>query len=366
MGIYILMTLIVIFFSFIYSLNTNTEQVSVRKRLVSIIIEKSTLLVVILALALPGVFRYNIGTDYMLYHVEYLSYEITGDSRHDFGFRLLERITQQTGLGYQGLIAISFFIFIVGFISLSIYISQDLVIAGLLLLFTYNYFIAYSLIAQYTAVGFVCLFLRELLKDKYVLSSLYLFMAGSMHSSAYVFIVVFVLYFMLKRYKTIKINIVPLSIFVLAVIPIIGQSLLIAIIERTRFAGYTYDQTYMSLTSFSFVVINICVAIYMTSVFLLKPTLKSNLALDVFYVVQLIATVLTFMQGQITLIFRLIYYFSFFQIISLPLFTNLFFQKKISRYINVVILLFYLIWFIKYPYMGDYYSTFPYKSIFEG
>lgn len=365
MEIYIIMILSIILFSFIYDICRTGKEIVTRNRTI-VFWKRLSLLLVIASLLIPGILRYGIGTDYGLYSGEYYVYEITGYSRHDFGFRFLERLTQNLHLGFYGLIAITFTIFILGSVLLISELSDNLMISILLLIFSYNYFISYSLIAQYTALGCVCLFLKYMIHDKYVISLIWLFIAGSMHSSAYIFILVFLAYILLSKIKKAREKILLSSLLLLLLSVVIGKIAVLSIVYNTRFSGYINDASYSSLTSTSFVVINIITASYMVIAFLIKPYLKKDKLLNLMFLLQIIALIFSLLQGEITLIFRLIYYFSFFQIVSLQLFTKKLFAKETTCVmVEFLILISFIIWFILFPFDGDYYNTFPYISIFD-
>lgn len=321
----------------------------------------------VLPLCILGIFRYGIGTDYNLYKGEYYSVSIGGKPHYDSGFTFINKVAIRFHFGYQFVIALSFLLFISGIYFFAFkYCSDRFFFITSLLIFSYNYFIAYSMIAQYAALGMLFFSFSFLLDDNYCKSIICALVATSLHVSACFFIVLIVLYWFFSIWRGVKTKLLLTVLMITTIIICLGMPLVFYILKKTRFAGYLTDATYSGLTSMSFIIINTVVAIFQIYLVIRNKKIAQSSGMDIMLFIQFLAMLLSFLQGSITLLFRFIYYLSAFSIVSLPIFIKQINNKFLRNVISVLTISSFVIWWIAFPMKNDYYHVIPYVSIFGG
>lgn len=332
----------------------------------------STLLacIVLVPLCLIGCLREGIGTDYGLYESEYYKIVLGNSAHFDIGYIILNKILIGLGLGYQFVVAISFIFFIGGLYYFVFRHCRNCVFfATALLIVTYNYFIAYSLMAQYTAIGLLFVSLSFLFEKRYVGAIAFSIFASLMHSSAIFFFGIIVLFFFLNRRRAIRLQTIIVLIVAFGILGIACREFIPFIVSKTRFGGYLTDSNaqilYGSLSSNSSIVINIAVLLFQLYLIAKNRQMLQSPQIELLILLQFFAVFFSLLQGQIILMFRFIYYLSVFQIVSLPIYVSSVNSKKKQFNYCIVILLCFLIWWLLFPMHNDYYHVLPYVSIFS-
>lgn len=357
------------FFAALHDLSENTKTVFNKKNFLSISPSKESssvfLILTILPLWLLGIFRSGIGTDYSLYQEEFYNVFHGGEPHYDIGFTFLNKIAIALGLGYQFVVATSFSIFLFGvFFFANNFCKKSILFFSLLLFFSYNYFISFSLIAQYAAIGVLFIAFVEVFKNRKAFSLLLIIFASLLHSSAIFFLVFWllaILYYNSTEQR--KRKLFMLCTAASLIFTVIGGPLIIFIVQKTRFAGYLTDASYSGLSSLSFIVINISVLIFEILVMLRHKDLFTDNIIPVLVCIQMLAVAFSLLQGQVTLLFRYVYYLSVFIPVSLPMLTSSIRNRRILLATRFVIVICFIIWWLKFPMQNDYYHVLPYTSI---
>ena len=325
---------------------------------------------VLVPLCFIGCLREGVGTDYNLYESEYYQIFSGGTAHFDIGYTILNKIIIRLGLGYQFVIAISFIFFIGGvYYFVFRHCCNYVFFATALLIFSYNYFVAYSLIAQYTAIGLLFVGLSFLFEKRYASAIVFSVFATLIHSSAIFFFGVIVLFLFLNHRCAIRLQTMIVLMVVFGILGLACRAFIPFIVSKTRFGGYLTDPNaqdlYGSLSSNSSIVINIAVLLFQLYLIEKDQRLLQSTQIELFIFLQFFAVFFSLLQGQIILMFRFIYYLSAFQIISLPIFISSVNSKKMQFNYCITIVLFFFIWWLLFPMRNDYYHVLPYVSIFS-
>lgn len=315
-----------------------------------------------LCLWAPACLRANhVGTDTGLYVDEY--YRLinhTGWYVHsDWGFQQLNLIVGEFTKNSSVFLSICAGIAIFGFYYLASMFRQALTLEVILFILSYNYFQIYSLIAQYVALGFLFIGIRFLLENRYLPALLFALVAGFMHSSAWVFLLLFLFKIVMDMTaNAYRWSIASLSCLV--VFSLFAGQILPWLLRNTRFSVY-YHRDDSSLNSTSFVIINLAVLAFMTLIVFLEPWIKDSSLFQFFYVIEACGTACSLLQNQVPLMVRMVIYFSAFIPVSIPLFINALERKDLKRMFVILVLGSFAVWFLLFPVRLNYYNLFPYE-----
>jgi hypothetical protein len=314
-------------------------------------------------LLLVMILRDGVGTDYLLYSSDYQTILMGGTTHTDIGFQALSRVLAYFGFSHIALFAICSIILVSGVYAVAVFVEKQLTMVVFLFLASFNYFTAFSLVAQYTAIGMLCWSFAFLLKRRYLLSASALLIACFFHSSSAVFVPVMFVFFLLKLFPKYRKQITGTVLLVASFGSIMLGTLLPPLLRSTRFIGYLSDNKYSSLSSGSQTAISIAVVLFMLGVYLLTKNTSNDVYFDLLFIIQFIAMSLSLAQSQITLLFRLIYSFAFFSIIAIPYTIELIHSRAIRISVRVCIVFAYIIWVIAFPFSSNNYDVLPYQTI---
>lgn len=358
---YILAVGVSFLFSCIYDLNINSSLSLGKKQ-----DYRFAVLKIVLAVLAGFPFFYlqarrnELGADYQLYANEFVYINSgSGYVHSDSGFQELNRLVFFFGGDYKAMFAVVAFIQTVGVYSLAVSLGVPLSIFSLLYFLTFNYLQSFSLIAQYTAIGIVCLAFSLMLKRFYVPSLVLLAIAATIHSSSYIFFVYFLFYIFLEKTRN-KIMLSALFAVAAVIFASVSSKLLPLILKNTRFGVY-YERDNTDLNSTSMIVINMFIVLLMIMVFLIETDVRENVCYNFFFSIQFMALVAALLQPVVPLMVRMAMYFSFFEVYSVPLVLQKLSNKQLQSVIFIITLLAFTAWFYLYPVAGNYYQVIPYR-----
>lgn len=314
------------------------------------------------AMFLPSGLRYKVGTDYDFYEQEYNLAISGGKTHYDIGFTLLNKTAKLMGGGYWLVIAISSALFIYGMWYLGSSVKDNLLLFVFLVFFSYQYFNSVSLIAQYAAIGLIAISIALLLKKKYFTSAVIVLLASSLHSSALIFMPILLLYWMLQKTSK-KGRVFFIGSILIILSPILCVKFLPWLISKTRFAGYLADTSRDGYASGSYMVINFAILGALIVLCFMQKKLLKEVNFQFIFMFQLISTALSIMQWQMSMLVRLLMYFTVFQPVMLAYLVSRIENKKIRTVSYVAIAAAYLIWFFAFPLPRNIYDPLPYQSI---
>lgn len=311
-------------------------------------------------LILLGALRYRVGVDQGAYAKEFYAHAAGKPVHTDRGFQLLNGLIYHLGGSDQALFAVCVAILVIGVYTFGSLFKSNLCLVVSLFIFSFHYFTAFSLIAQYTAIGVLCFAFYALFTDHPISGILLTLVAGTMHSSSFLFLPIIIVYVILEKIKRRWALIIGLCAVV-----VVGMAnmkfLLPRLLKNSRFKGYLTDPIYADLKSASMVVIGIAVLLFMLVVLAQSDEALHDSKILLLFFIQFIETGLSLMQGDVILLFRLIYYFWFFEIFAIPLSTEYIKNQRIRSAIRHAVPFAYLAWEWVFPLRGNYYYILPYR-----
>lgn len=317
-----------------------------------------------LPLILISGLRGDVGIDKSLYTREFLTiaYDSGGYVHSDFGFQILNKAVAFFSKNSMWLYIILAIIFIAGVYALAATFSSMYAFIVVLLFATYNYFQSLSLIAQFTAIGILCFGIRAMLKQHWMLSLVWVALASTCHLSAAIFFPVIGFCFLLQKANS-PIRIFCSILIIIGILSIFASFVIPLIVRKTRYSVYLTMYDYSNLSSTSMILINITVLLFMFGVFFYRKDVRDDATIMILLIIQFVAVCLSLAQNQVNLLVRVVMYFSFFQIYSIPVFCRLIKSFKCRVFISLALITFMMLWVFIYPIMGNYYSVFPYEFI---
>lgn len=307
----------------------------------------------------------TVGVDMSLYSIEFERInDKLGYVHSDFGFQILNRLIYSLGGSSFYLFALCSFIFLFGSFYLMMYFKGYLCLEMFLFIFSFNYLQSYSLIAQSNAIGFILISFRLLLEKKYIRSLIPLLIAFSQHSSSIIFALIYVSFIIIDKFKRKDIiykSIIPIAI----ILSVIIQAIIPILLKGTRFFVYlSTDNSNLNSTS------QIIFSLFILFIFILIIVDNNNIIFNdriclFFFILQIFCTIFSLMQFTINLLVRLNMYLAIFQIYSLPYFLSKVKRKHIYNLLLLLVICIYLLWFIFFPFLGNYYNVNNYSSIFD-
>lgn len=323
------------------------------------------LLLTALPLTLLSVFRNGVGVDVnYAYLPDFNNLVVGGYAHSDVGFQLINRVIILFHGSYQFVVATSAIIFLYGTFSLASIFADNLLMMTIILIMSFNYFASFSLIAQFSAIGFLCLSLKYAFIHMPVPSLIFVAIAGSMHSSALIFLPVLLALWLIEKSNR-PFAMIGLMSAAVIIVAMFSQFLVTHFLGGTRFGVYLSNpdnqSSLESLSSTSMIIMNWAILFFMFILLVYSPNMKNDPITCFFLLLQIFAAVFSLLQGQIILMVRVLYYFNFFQYISIPFFT---YKLQFKLPIRAAIVLAFTSWCLIYPVSGNYYEISPYQSIF--
>lgn len=261
-------------------------------------------------------FRYGIGTDYFYTYVPSFNAVSAGqDTRYEPLFQGLLKLISNFTSDYR----VFFFAETVLFVSIvwiAIQIAADHFFLPVLL-FTggYDYIRSFCYVRQYLAMALCLLGVAFLIRKKPIWSFIIIGAAGFMHSSAFILLLIPVWGIFSKKIK----GSVALASFVLIgaassiplslVFPNLYQSTSFSVYQGTAFDDSKFGGALFVLNIFVLLLFIFCNLVS-------SEKLKRN---DVIYLgIEVYALIFCLVQGSVPLVYRIIWFIDFFQILSVP------------------------------------------------
>jgi hypothetical protein len=223
--------------------------------------------------------------------------------------------------------------------------------------------------AQYLAMAICLVAVAVFLKRKFTLGVVLVLIAGGIHLSGLVFLLVPAVYLFVKYLDSFFKLVSFVAALLLFIIP--ARYLLPIVYRSTRFSFYNGTMYDNGDVQIALVLINIGILLLLLFVGFFCFN-ENPLLISFATSIQSLAVMLCLLQGVVPLVFRLVWYFMFPYIICVPLVLRLLATSKaaISRSTAVVTgfvffaTVIYITFMIYIP--GNLDAILPYKTIFDG
>lgn len=310
--------------------------------------------------------RYGIGIDYFYTYVPRFYDALNGmTTRNGIIIDSFIRLIGFFSADYRVYFFIDSLLFIL-LVYLCIWISCDQkAIPVAMFCVTYHYLRSFIFQTQYLASALMllscCLLLRKC-KTRIVPVGCCV-LAISIHLSSAVLLIVWLPLFFKCFEKKRQINLLLVSLLpILALLFRGAVPTLLHLLESTPYGGYLGSSYDDGEFSWQLLLINLCIFLFMLYAFHHFEKLDSGTA-KFFLLTQSIALSLSCLTGTIPLLYRVIYYFMFLQVVSVPLFTLSLNKNRLMASI-LAVLLFGLVQFA-YLLPKDTDWVVPYCSVFN-
>ena len=267
--------------------------------------------------------RYKVGTDYAYRYLGDFNKMAEGKNVENFewGFKLLIKLCLVFTKDPQSLFIVTSLIINILIIYIIVKYSENPYLSIAIYLFGGFFFLSLNGVRQFMAMALILFGYRYLFNKKTMpIFVLFLIMAVLLHSSAIVMIILLGM-FQKKLFKP-KI-VIPISIAFL----IFGRymfNILGLVLQNTRFNVYLVGHYAKPEISWLFVVQNLF--IYIFYYLMIKNSKKDTHEENLLFNVQALALIITSMESIHMLFNRIAFYFTVFQILSVP-----YFMKKLEK-----------------------------------
>lgn len=357
MHIYIIMLIISLFFAYLYMKNSKYEN------------KKSRFLIFTILCSLPffiiSAIRYDVGTDYLYRYVPEF-YKLTNGIEvwnYEFGFTLLNKIIICLGGNYEWLFIITSAIIIFPFMYIVLKMSKNPVLSIALFFLCGYFFQSLNILREYMAIILVLCSYPYLLDRKYIKWLFLIFLAFSFH---YVSIVALIMpFFVNKNILNLRITTI-LSIFIIVFKKII-QNIIYYLLGFTKFSVYIGSIFDTSEIKETLIVINIIIYIAMLYCYHKKRQYDNISYEDNFFLSMQALSIITLIAGFVSfLFFRIAFYFTIFQVISIPkYFEDLKIKYKNIKKIKIMFILLLSLTLFYTNILNNNEEVLPYKTIFD-
>lgn len=278
---------------------------------------------------LVSALRYDLGTDYLRrYNFDY--HRIANGinvKNMEIGFKAIIRLcllfSQESTVLFIVTSAIT-----IGLIMYTIITRSKFPILSVLIFFLVGFFFdSLNIVRQYLAISLVVAaypFLLE--KKKYFLYALFVILAGLMHSTAFIMLVLIL--FNKKMIANWKV-VIPITFVIL----VLNENLMEIVklcVQNTRFNVYLTGKFAKGDVSELFIIENILVYIFMCYIYGKNKALNRVKKEDILFLNIQAASLITMVLGSCHMLFiRIALYFEVFQVISIPYYISVMPNKKI-------------------------------------
>jgi hypothetical protein len=232
-----------------------------------------------------------------------------------------------------------------------------------LFLFSFHYLRSFCFVAQYTAMAVTLLGFVLLIRNQRFKALILLCIGILLHQSAFILIPLYLIYFMPSFLVFVASASLPVVMFVLK-----GPIALVVkkLSTKTRFSGYLGSDFDVAYTDHSLILANLIFFVLFMVIWAVKyKTTSNSKTLRLFCAAQSIALALSVTQGIVPVGYRFVWYYMFFQILSIPFVLKLFTKRNLYILFSILIILFYTVWMIKYPIANGASQILPYHPIFD-
>lgn len=366
--IYIYMTIVSVFFMYVYSALdkisiSNTNNQLLENPLIELF-KRFLFFLSFIVVCFPGMIRYDVGIDYTTYSLYQIPATLVGQAnvKVETLYKIVIYFGNWLGRGttYQWIFAITNLL-IVSFVFK--YIKDQSVNPTLsVFVFMFGGFFAFSLSGMRQSIGVaIALYSIKFIKQKKIfLFAISLGIAVLFHSSVAIFVFFYV-------FKNKKIN--PfIIVFLMAIIYAFSntiRNIIIVISERvgiySNYFGGTFDNGEFSRT-LVFLIIAVMTFVCIAYLFLDKDKFyQSNTELQVHYM----ACFVIAMISELPTPSRLLYLFIPIYIILIPNLIDMFKNSKVRLFIGFIFVVILSLFMYRYVYMNNVYQILPYQDIFN-
>ncbi|PAU68636.1 EpsG family protein [Bifidobacterium criceti] len=335
-----------------------------RRSLVSL---RSSRVVVIMCSALVYILlsgmRYDTGFDYMYSYVPSLEEVRRGNASHydpffDLVIAAFAKFSSNQWF-FAGMALYTIAMIYIGFCMESKY-----VLVPVALFFTsFNYLRSFCFVAQYVAMATLFVGFLLLLKKRYVGAVALLILGILLHKSAEVMIIFYVLYFLSNK----------ILLALAALLPLFGmlgqgpvRSVLVKLTGDSRFAVYINGQFDVGYADMSLVYANLAFfVLFLVIVFITRDNITHDKQGTMYVVAQSLALGFAFLQIVIPVGYRFVWYFAFFQLVSVPYMLRKVTKGTLYYAICTGICVLYYIWMVRYPLTNGASQVLPYHPFFD-
>ena len=276
--------------------------------------------------------RYDVGTDYLFrYAPDYIKIGQGGDVANlEIGYKIIVWICLLITKDYAILFAVTSAI-IIGLTFYTIYKESPYPIISVLIYFLAgHFFYSLNLMRQFLAVSVLLFSYKYLIDKKYIKFITGVIIAFLLHSSSIIFVIAFLLCdreaFDLKRT-------IIISLLLLIFGKYIWHYVVELIVNHTRFANYIgskFDKTQLRITD---IIVN---SILYFIIYYLYKNIKSPSRKEKFFLnMQACALFFIILTSTMYLLFRFTFFFSIFNIISIPYLLN---KSDISKKKKIIVI----------------------------
>lgn len=283
-------------------------------------------------------FRYDVGTDYFYrYAPNYVTIANGGNIKNlEFTFKILIKICSFFTDSYVALFFVTSAIIIIPIFYLIYKKSKYPLLSIILFIIGGFFFNSLNLVRQYISIVIILCSHSYLLDKKYFKWLLCILLAALFHKSA----LIGLLLFFLKDKKYFKPQYILLFSTIIIVFDNYIKDLLVFFISLTPYSNYVNSIYAKSDIRETIIIANFIIYFAMLILYYYKEKEGKINQIDTFYMnVQSLAMILCLFSIQFNLLYRLVDYFSIFQIISIPYMIDL--NKKYGAYVLIVIILLY-------------------------
>lgn len=322
---------------------------------------------------LVSAIRYDVGTDYLFRYVNDYDVLVNGGKvdNLEIGFKLLVKLCILLKSNYQLIFIISSLI-ITLFVFYTIYRDSNNAMLSILLYFVGAFFFqSLNMIRQYISISIILFSYKYFLDGKWIKWIGFVVLAAFFHTTSLIFAIINIMIYAINKllHKDILLNkkIVFALIILLFIAKPFIKNIINFLLSMTRFDVYinsSYNQGDLQIIPF---IINLL--LYIGMMYIYKKRKDKVTKVDYFFILMQIVALIFVTLGNISyLSIRLVYYFSIFQIISIPHFlTNLknIYNSKYNIICTVLIILMFsssLVW-THVLHTTD--EILPYKTIFN-
>lgn len=301
------------------------------------------------------VFRYNVGTDYTTYTTYYVNLLSDPQNSSDYIFTLIVRITILLNINPHWIIVILGSIFVIAMFKFMYQNSVNIKLSILIFLISGTFNWSLNIMKQMVATAiFLCSI--KYIKDRKLLKFLMMILVSiGFHKTAIIYIPLYFLY----NYQIKKKRYYLLAILVLYFLsPYIRDYLVNFMIKYNFYADYFYSAYDLRSGSLSLIFVNVFILIIFSF-----AVYKGNKNLNLWYMIQIIATIFSVLVPIIPNGARIVYMFMPMQIVSVPYFLKLIKNRGIRNAFFCGSIVIYFIFYFYYYVYCNYGSTFPYHII---
>ena len=277
--------------------------------------------------------RYDVGTDYLSrYTIDFENIRNGGmPYNQEIGFALFEKLCAliSDDIIFLFIATSAIIIFAIYFL---IYKNSKNPMLSIFIFFAGGFFFqSLNIVREYIAIAILILSYKYLLEDRYWIFFIFASLAFTIHVTSIVFIIG--VFMKKKNYLNLRV-IILLGLFFIVFNPILNKALMY-IINITRFSAYKDLAFNRSEIRYLSLIMNLI--IYLLLYYLYKKKQSEINEDDRFYLnMQGIAILCVLMGAVFYPLFRLAYYFSILQIISIPYFLYNYKEKNEMLQIKII------------------------------